>query len=362
MKLNPIIIVLFCFFGCILIINLLFFENLTQANDLVPTTVPHDQFYKTYHSIDDMYNIMMSTPLLQLNPKYIVYDLTTAITDIQQKILLYAPKAMHNPTKKTLRVMITCGQHGRELVTPEVCLSMIRLIRGDVYDQEISNHFKLLEELGTDFFIVPVSNPWAKKYVETSKDSCRRNNQNNVDLNRNYPPIDEQLGVRNRSPPTVESAETYPGPYPLSEYETQAVKSALETVHPHILFNIHSGSNDIILPYDVTSFVLPKHYSLMVAAGNAARNVYCPECRLGSSHILLYQSNGTLIDYALLNSPKLISGYTMEIYQDPYRDFHEDCFLFFNPLEGEQLKKTLKKWINIVNTIIEAHHNLTIKK
>lgn len=325
------------------------------------------QKFKNYPSFDEQFDHYHHTlDIIQntkndgfLNNNYIYHDLTPTIENEGLKLIGYGP--IQPPNEIEIRVLIVCGQHGREYITSELCYALIRLLQLQTRDTNFTSRLGFLQVENVGLWIVPVANPWARLYVESNdNNTCRRTNANGVDLNRNFPHSKiMEWQVFEQSPYSDDgiNPEDNPGKFPFSEYETTAIAEYIEYVDPHMVLNIHSGSNDILLPFDYDLEVQPKHYRIMVKLANHARKTTCPECKLGTASALLYPAKGTLIDYALLFTNAQLA-YTLEIFASSFilNDHQltpEECQIYFNPKHGDELLIILKKWIHFILSLIE---------
>lgn len=374
-----IIIILLC--GFKLYLELQVFHNIEKV---YPSFEENTQ---RYHSTEEiLYNTINDN---NLNSFYSSYDLSPDIIDKRLKIISYGP--IEQPDTFRIKILIVCGQHGRELVTSEVCYTLVRLLQRQIRNANFTLALEGATINNVGIWIVPIANPWARTFIEENpqNNSCRRTNKNGVDLNRNYPHIPFHASDNNFYSLNVDNelgySETYGGEEPLSEYESQAIAQHIADIKPHMLINIHSGSNDILLPYDVElkdedeDLVHPPHYSIMTKLANYARQKVCPECKLGISSTILYPAAGTLVDYALFYQGVQL-GYTLEIYQAPHifnnHTFNSsECKDFFNPpslllspssspssllfsnndksfLQKNNLSIIIKKWITFILIII----------
>ncbi len=307
-------------------------------NEETPTFEKHAA---TYHKTKDIYLTMRMDNTIQ--PFYTWYDLTKDESDEERKIYGYGP--LQNASDFRLRVFIVCNQHGREVVTGELCHVLIRLLQMHVQDDVFTQIIGELALADVGFWIVPVANPWARNQVEQNVSmKCQRTNERGVDLNRNYPSfVERQLDG---------SPEEFQGEAEFSEYETLAVATFLEYSDAHVVFNIHSGGEDILLPFDGRVDV-PPYYSEMVAIARTMRErIGCKKCRVSMASALYgaYEDSalGTLVDYAIDTASADI-GYTLEIYADDTIDNVPDmdgevCANFFNPRRGKQLIAVLRRW------------------
>jgi hypothetical protein len=316
-----------------------------------------DSNHRRYHTTSEILQSTRDGSVL--NSHYIVHDLTPDIEIEELKILAYGP--VRSPDEIKVRIMLICGQHGREYVSSELCYAMIRLLQLQVRDDNFTTRLNFLELEDVGIWIVPISNPWARIYVETNDTHrCRRTNANGVDLNRNFPYLDMLKKRTFETSPYSDDGvnpEDYPGKEPLSEYETVAIVEYIDYVNPQMVINVHSGSNDILLPYDYEIDEQPKHYRVMVEMANHARRKSCQECKIGTSSLLLYPAKGTLVDYSLIFTNTQLA-YTLEIFasQDIINDHQlnpEECQKFFNPEIGDQLLSVLRKWIHFILSLIE---------
>ncbi len=132
-----------------------------------------------------------------------------------------------------------------------------------------------------------------------------------VDLNRNYGP-QEYWNYDGQSDTKLPIHETYPGPNPFSEPETQAMKSFLDMHNFKYSFNYHTYSNLLIYPYNHRSEECAdsayfRDFSNYISRKN--NYVYGT-----ASRILNYTAQGGADDY--LWGTKGIYSYTVEVGND----------------------------------------------
>lgn len=166
-------------------------------------------------------------------------------------------------TRDKLRVLINCGEHGRELISSEICLQFLHLCltASSPAFSSASSSFSLssLSPLvdkksriiapsalsaqtlrfllrNVEFFVIPLTSPWSRREVERGN-YCNRKNKNKVDLNRNWDYLWQQSGSL--------LDDQYSGPAPFSEPESRAVRDIAVKLRPHMYINIHSGSRDL---------------------------------------------------------------------------------------------------------------------
>lgn len=134
--------------------------------------------------------------------------------------------------------------HGNEEVAGEVAYFAARkLLRGFGADARAT---RLVEDARTVF--VPIVNADGNLANPPT-----RKNANGVDLNRNFPwRWCEQPGA---SPNP--SSQTYCGPGPGSEAETQAIMQVIGSLRPEIAISGHSGTTELLYPWGYTSAPTP---------------------------------------------------------------------------------------------------------
>jgi len=223
-------------------------------------------------------------------------------------------------------VMIVCGIHGRELLTARLC-----------------EHWK--EQLENDprhslvrFVLVPRLNEAG--LTEALTKPCWRGNANGVDLNRNWPPIPIDVDKESR---LDNKAETRPGPRPLSEPETEALRLALRYYRPHILLAVHSGAEAILYPYDAnTDDELPNKGDHIQLA-NWIKHGHCDQCEVARSQDLLYSATGTLTDYWYWYGTSNLA-LTLEIYGPQEVTNATTCQQQFQPESAQEQEAVIARW------------------
>lgn len=151
-----------------------------------------------------------------------------------------------------------------------------------------------------EIFFVPVVNPDGYVYNQTTNPSgggsWRKNRRVNspgvygVDLNRNY----SYGWGYNSGSSSDPNSDTYRGPSPLSEPESQAVAHFTDSIHPKIAFSMHSNAGVFINPYGYTDTVVKYEVYSDYASEMAPTNNFL----YGNVYEMLgYYSSGTTRDY-----------------------------------------------------------------
>jgi hypothetical protein len=143
-------------------------------------------------------------------------------------------------------VLYVSAQHAREWITPEMTR---RLMRHVLENHDSDPAIRRLVDR-TELWFVPVANPDGYDYTFSADRLWRKNLRDNdgdgaitgvdgVDLNRNYP---TRWGYDNEGSSPSPDSETYRGPAPASEPETQALDGLMERIRFDFLVNYHSAA------------------------------------------------------------------------------------------------------------------------
>jgi len=202
-----------------------------------------------------------------------------------------------------------------------------------------------------DLYIMVINNP--DGYVFTfSTDRMWRKNRNKydgdacygIDINRNF---DDHFGGEGTS--NIACSETYHGPSPASEPETQATQngilSLIDSVKLNILFSIHSYSQLWMYPYGWTSAPSPDADELDRVAKvgvDALTAVHGTKYTYGPVSTTIYPAASTTIDYSYAQG--VVYSYTIEL-----RDTGEYGFL----LPEDQITPTAEEtWAGIIASVL----------
>src|SRR5215207_3401479 len=177
--------------------------------------------------------------------QHVVIGQTVNGTDIS------AVRVTKNPAKakdgKRPATVYVGAQHAREWITPE----MVRRLLADVL-ADYGTDSRITELVNTtELWFIPVANPDGYDYTfEEGKRLWRKNLADNngdgkitagdgVDLNRNYP---TRWGYDNEGSSPNPASDTYRGPEPSSEPETQALDNLFAQITPEFFVNYHSAA------------------------------------------------------------------------------------------------------------------------
>lgn len=201
--------------------------------------------YHTYdEAVADMQAVHAAHPSL-------TSDLISWGTSLQGRplwamLVSTTPTVLDDPAKP--EVSLIGNHHARELITLEIPLDLLHTLTEQYgVSSEVTNIVNTME-----VWILPTLNPDGHVYVETTDENWRKNRRDNgdgsfgVDLNRNY---SYKWGFDNVGSSGNTRSDTYRGPAPFSEPETQAVRAFCAAHHLLRNINYHSYGNELIYPW-----------------------------------------------------------------------------------------------------------------
>jgi hypothetical protein len=182
---------------------------------------------------------------------------------------LYALKISDNVTleEDEPTVLLVSAHHCRELVTPVIALNAAQTLL-ELYDTDPDVTAAVD---GHEIWIAPVWNPDGYNHVFTVDNFWRKNRRVlssdiGVDLNRNYP-----FGWSSAcSGSTSESSQTYKGPVPASESETQTMMALATDRNFAKVIDFHSYGQEVLWSFDCTDHVFDTWLQAEAAALSTA--------------------------------------------------------------------------------------------
>ncbi|KAG5047943.1 hypothetical protein JHK85_009046 [Glycine max] len=191
-------------------------------------------------------------------------------------VVTYCKEKKDNDERSKLRILLSFGQHGRELITTELALRILSILSEEKFlpsmDQASLN--SALDKLVIK--VVPMENLNGRKVVEAG-DLCER--RNGLD----YDPYEENPGIA-----------------PFSEPESQIMRKLAISFEPNLWVNVHSGMEALFMPYDhknTTPDGLP--LQRMKSLLEEVKHLHCQErCMIGSGGGSVgYFAHGTATDF-----------------------------------------------------------------
>ncbi|XP_014498659.1 carboxypeptidase A6 [Vigna radiata var. radiata] len=265
----------------------------------------------------------------------------------QITVVTYGKEKEEKDKRSKLRILLSFGQHGRELITTELALRILSILSEEKLlpstDQASLN--SVLDKLVIK--VVPMENPNGRKVVEAG-DLCERRNGRGVDLNRNWS-VDWGKKEKDYDP-----YEENPGVAPFSEPESQIMRKLAISFEPHLWVNVHSGMEALFMPYDHKNTTLDGlALKRMKSFLEEVNHHHCQErCMIGSGGGSVgYFAHGTATDfmYDVVGVPM---AFTFEIYGDGTAS-SKDCFKMFNPTDPAAYNRVLNDWSATFFTIFK---------
>jgi Zinc carboxypeptidase len=200
-------------------------------------------------------------------------------------------------------VLYSSTQHAREWISTEV-------------NRRLMNHFidgwrandrdirKLLQT--TELWFVLVANPDGYQYTFDHERLWRKNLRDNngdgvtqvgdgVDPNRNFP---NHWGYDEEGSSSIQSSDTYRGPEPMSEPETQAMVGLLDRIGYAFQVNWHSAGQWLLYAEGWQTGTPTADDPIYYALSGNLDAPAIPEFHPGLSSDVLYVTNGETTDYA----------------------------------------------------------------
>lgn len=204
--------------------------------------------------------------------------------------------------------------HARETQTFAVTYAILKhLLSNYGSDSKVTEYVD-----NNQIYVVPLVNPNGYTVARTKNSMWRKNinlngttfNPNSsfgqgssvgVDLNRNY---NFHWGVGSSSP--SKTAETYRGPYSLSESECITMDSLMSCLNVQASISFHSYSEVILIPYSYSQYASPSDYtelrSLALDMADEMKDSWGRSYEVGTAESLLgYGAGGGMSDHMYAN-------------------------------------------------------------
>ena len=270
------------------------------------------------------------------------------------KIVTVEPGGLTDNHSSKARIIINFGEHGRELISPEIALRLL----DSLCDEQARKRLLIAYGMSLDivdtvlhnvvFKIIPVENPRGRQLVESGA-LCERKNGRGVDPNRNWK---VHWGFKEAD---YDPNEEFPGSKPFSEPEAAVLQNLAENFKPHVWLNVHSGMEAFFVPYDHKNEVPqgPAADATLAILHKLNKDLCSGACAVGpGGKTVGYLAHGTATDYM---QDVLGVGVVMtwEVYGDDDASF-EDCFRLFNPLTEEGYRRVVDQWTAAMFALVVA--------
>ncbi|XP_030950903.1 putative metallocarboxypeptidase ecm14 [Quercus lobata] len=316
-------------------------DNLTH-----PPLVPINR--DLYHSSGDL--MEMINGLVHRHPDKLTMETIKSINKGYQaeiSVVTYCRGRKDNDDSSKFRILLSFGQHGRELISTELAFRILSILSEEQFLPNVDSASlnSSLDKLVIK--VVPMENLNGRKIVEAG-DLCERRNGRGVDLNRNWS-VDWGKKEKDYDP-----YEENPGTGPFSEPETQIMRKLAISFDPHVWVNVHSGMEALFMPYDhrnTTPDGVSSHQMKLLL--EEVNHLHCQNrCMTGSGGGSVgYLAHGTATDY-MYDIIRVPMAFTFEIYGDGAAS-SKDCFKMFNPTDLTTFNRVLNDWSAAFFTIFK---------
>ena len=317
--------------------------------------------FTLYHTAEKL--LSKAAAIKEHNSNYISTTSCAALPDLPVYTLTSQHPYSHIGTNK-LRLLLNFGEHGRELITSEVALTLLRFIDSrsrqlereqkqqsiehtdfsdladeyeydryiDETDNDLSAAYLAFLLRNTHTTVIPLLNRWGHERVEAGE-VCSRKNSAGVDLNRNY----DFLHSHNTAPAFD---ETYAGTAPFTEPESQCLAqlASLPAAAPTVYVNVHSGIQELYFGWDHTASPAIPNQREVTRLYEHINSYHC-SCKVGAAgKIAGYVVYGGSMDW-MYSARNVSYSLTYEVYGDSTA-VPGDCFKTFNPQSRAALQDT----------------------
>ncbi|KAG8378075.1 hypothetical protein BUALT_Bualt08G0100300 [Buddleja alternifolia] len=346
-----------------------FFFTYGKSNGTEPvviTPINHDLYHTSGALLEEVESLVHRHPdkltLEKISSKNKGYE-------AEMTIVTYCRNRKESDDRAKLRILLTFGQHGRELITTELALRLLSILSEEEFlpnvDRATLN--RTLDRLVIK--IVPMENLNGRKRVEDGE-LCERRNGLIVNLavfvvkykirlrkmqySQSLSFLQEEelistetglwIGAKRRRS-DYDPYEENPGTAPFSEPETQIMRKLSISFEPHIWVNVHSGMEALFMPYDhknTTPEGIPSQ--IMKSMLEELNHFHLKDnCLIGSGGGSVgYLAHGTATDY-MYDIARVPMAFTFEIYGD-LKASSKDCFKMFNPIDITSFNGVLNDW------------------
>ncbi|KAL6317740.1 hypothetical protein AAG906_030494 [Vitis piasezkii] len=324
-----------------------FFSPVNGKDNLTPpsfTPINGDLYHSSGLLMEEISNLVHRHP-----DKFTMETIETGNQGYKAEVTVvtYCRNRKEIDDRSKFRILLSFGQHGRELITSELALRVLSVLSEEQFlpNMDPISLNSTLDKLVIK--VVPMENLNGRKLVETGE-LCERRNGRGVDLNRNWS-VDWGKKEKDYDP-----YEENPGTAPFSEPETQIMRKLSISFDPHIWVNVHSGMEALFMPYDhrnTTPDGLPSQQMRRLL--EELNHLHCQDrCMIGSGGGSVgYLAHGTATDY-MYDVVRVPMAFTFEIYGDGTAS-SKDCFKMFNPIDLTTFNRVLNDWSAAFFTIFK---------
>lgn len=271
-------------------------------------------------------------------------------------------------------VMFVFGEQGRDLLTPEIALTVVKQACGflPVNASDPSHHLVTKLVHGVQLILVPLVNPDGRRIAEMGR-RCDRTNANDVDIDSNFPSFWRHSTPQNNSrsetglraavarhlkPPPSQPHYVHAsaGTHPFSEPETRALRSIVQKFNPASYVSVRTGAVALTIPWDCKPELLSESQrAKLLRVTQTITAAHCTRCKTGNLYNITGRVKcGTASDY-MYGTLRVPFVHTWHVYSAPAQ--RGDCFRRHNPVSNHAFDRITNNWANAVFNFTTAVHN-----
>ena len=175
------------FYLCLSLLITLMNIDQTKARDVLPQKEKYFPDYSVYRNLSSINAEVVK--IVSNNPSYIRFlkQYNSKNGKTQNVIHVTNFKKHGVSDNKKVNILFSFGEHAREFFPVESVLHLLQQLvsaGGNLKDNLTDNGADILDFI--DLYIIVITNPDGRQYVEQSHNYCWRGTSNGVDINRNF--------------------------------------------------------------------------------------------------------------------------------------------------------------------------------
>ncbi|CAG5114649.1 unnamed protein product [Candidula unifasciata] len=256
--------------------------------------------YSFYHNVTSIVSHM--TKIVNKYGKYInLKDEFRSKAGHSQLVIRISNFTSEKSGRDKVQILFAFGEHAREFFPVESMFYFLKnLTRGldELHQGSLSGAYSAWVVNNFDIYIIGMTNPDGRYYLEESGNYCWRGTGSGIDLNRNF---DWNFAGPGSSKDSHD--EEFRGPRPFSEPETGVFIKLAAKISFDAFLSFHSGIRQIYLPFADTKSKqqnrLPENIDHMLKlARRMSHSSPSRPFQFGLAHRLIdYSADGTSFDY-----------------------------------------------------------------
>uniref|UniRef100_A0A0B6YQ37 Peptidase M14 domain-containing protein n=1 Tax=Arion vulgaris TaxID=1028688 RepID=A0A0B6YQ37_9EUPU len=314
------------FLGTVIV---LFFQENVGLDQVGAQKEIYEPDYSVYHNLTSIVSDL--TEIINKYRNFIIASHEFKSKNGHTQFLIRLSNFTRERTK--VKILLAYGEHAREFFPIESMFYFLKnLTKGldKPFEGRPSNTFSSWVVNNFDLYIIAITNPDGRSYIERTKNYCWRGTGAGIDLNRNF---DWNYGGIGSS--KYRGDEEYRGPKAFSEPETLVFRRLAASVSFDAFLSFHSGIRHIYIPFSDTKSKqqhrLPKNNDDMFKlAKQMSNSSTLRPFKYGLVYQMIdYTADGTSIDY-MAGVAEVPFSLAIEMWEHEHHT-GRSCFDEFNP-------------------------------